>query len=168
MEDQQAQNPQPAQPPVQQPVVYSSMPDKQGSNGSKKILMIAAIAVVILIVGLVLFLVTRSDTKKPTTSTQEFTVSSVAESAEIQVTKDSFSPATVRIKKDQSVTWVNTDDTVHQIASDPHPTHTIIPELFSDPLNKDESFSFSFDSIGTYTYHDEMNPLGMQGTIIVE
>jgi plastocyanin len=90
------------------------------------------------------------------------------DTAEITISKDGFSPATIQIKKGQSVTWTNTDDATHQVAADPHPTHSSLSTLVSDPLSKNDTYTYPFEKAGTYTYHDEQNPLKFNGTIIVK
>ena len=37
----------------------------------------------------------------------------------------------------------------------------------SDVLDPNDSFSFTFENTGTFTYHDELNPSKFKGTIIV-
>ncbi len=92
-----------------------------------------------------------------------------AESALVSVNDKAFEPATVKIKVGQGVTWTNDGKKNHQIASDPHPTDDALPELNDDiPLEPGDSFSYVFDEAGTYTYHDELNPLEIVGTVIVE
>ena len=159
MEDQQSSN--------QQPVVYSSMPENGESKSKLKI--IGIVLALLLVLALIVFFTVQSHTKKTASTTKaNYKTSSVSEAGLVTISKDGFSPATLKIKKGQSVEWTNKDDALHQIAADPHPTHSSIPELFSDPLNKGESYAFTFDTSGSFTYHDEMNPLTVLGTIIVE
>lgn len=85
----------------------------------------------------------------------------------VTINKDGFEPATISITKGSQVTWVNKDGQPHQIASDPHPAHSLLPDLFLDePLTTDSSFTFTFEKEGIFTYHDELNPLKLQGVVI--
>jgi plastocyanin len=87
----------------------------------------------------------------------------------VSVTEEGFSPATIQIKKGESVTWTNVSGGVHQIASDPHPVHDNLPGLFSEEaLQPDDSFTYQFEDSGTFTYHDHLNPFTFQGIVIVE
>jgi plastocyanin len=86
----------------------------------------------------------------------------------ISITGSGFIPKTVKIKTGDTVTWTNTDSAPHQIASDPHPTHTAVPGLLGDPIDKNETFSFTYEKTGTFTYHDELNPLSITGTVEVD
>jgi plastocyanin len=85
------------------------------------------------------------------------------------VSDTGFTPETVKIKKGQTVQWMNEDATPHQIASDPYPSHTLLPHLVApEPLGQNESFNFTFEDSGTFTYHDDLNPADFKGTVIVE
>ncbi|MEM4296531.1 MAG: cupredoxin domain-containing protein [Candidatus Anstonellales archaeon] len=94
----------------------------------------------------------------------------------INITSSGFIPDTIKIKKGQAVKFVNVDTNKHWPASDVHPTHNVYPEKGGcigskfdacKPLQKDESFIFVFNEIGTWDYHDHLNP-GLKGKIIVE
>lgn len=59
------------------------------------------------------------------------------------------------------------------VATDPHPDHTAYPEFdvlranggkYPEPRN---DFSFTFDKVGTWTYHNHTNPTD-KGKIIVK
>jgi hypothetical protein len=64
----------------------------------------------------------------------------------------------VVVKVGTKVTWSNQDGTQHTTTSD--------TALWGSPiLNPGKSFSFTFTSAGTYTYHCEIHP--MTGTVIV-
>lgn len=86
---------------------------------------------------------------------------------EITIQDLAFSPAIINIKKGTKVTWTNLDSVSHQIKSDPHPGHTDLPRLSSDPLNYSQAYSYTFDKAGKFGYHCEIHP-NMQGWVIVE
>ena len=87
----------------------------------------------------------------------------------VSVLDESFQPETISIKKGESVTWVNNSDNNHMIASDPHPQHETLPGLYSpEQLKPGDAYTYTFSESGTYTYHDELNPLRVKGTVIVE
>lgn len=87
--------------------------------------------------------------------------------AQVKITDQGFIPATLLVKKGTQITWINTDSRPHQIASDPHPLHNLISSLYQDKPTSG-SYSFIFTKVGTYTYHDETNPLKYHGTVIVK
>jgi plastocyanin len=119
------------------------------------------IAVLLVIVGVSAWSVTRKEKEVP------LPASSNVVNTQVDVSTDGFSPATITIKKGTTVTWTNIDDDVtHQIASDPHPTHTSLPGLFSPILDTEQKYSYTFDKTGTFTYHDESSLLS-SGTVYV-
>ena len=89
--------------------------------------------------------------------------------AQITISSKGFLPQTLLVKKGTKVTWTNTDKKPHQIFSDPHPSHSKLPALNqAKPLTPNSSDSYTFTTIGTFTYHDEENPLKFKGVVIVE
>lgn len=88
--------------------------------------------------------------------------------AQVTITDKGFSPATIKVKKGSQVTWTNLDKAPHLVASDPHPTHTLLPGLESPVLLSNDSYSFIFEKVGSFTYHDHLNPYKFKGTVIVE
>lgn len=97
------------------------------------------------------------------------TASSQSQSSGAKVTVDDsgFNPKTVTIKAGQSVTWQNNSGTTIDIASDPHPTHTILPDLRSNALANGKSYTFTFTKAGSFGYHDHLNT-SMKGTVVVQ
>jgi len=81
--------------------------------------------------------------------------------AAIAIDNFAFTPASLTVPAGTKVTWTNHDDIPHTATSaDP-------PQLFhSGPLDTDDSFSFTFDKPGTYTYFCALHP-HMQGTVVV-
>ncbi|OGZ44908.1 MAG: hypothetical protein A3C84_00975 [Candidatus Ryanbacteria bacterium RIFCSPHIGHO2_02_FULL_48_12] len=85
----------------------------------------------------------------------------------IRMTKNGFEPEEVTIQKGMRVTWVNEDSVPRWPASNLHPTHGIYPEF--DPLEgipPGASWSFVFDRVGSWRFHDHLLPQ-MKGTVYV-
>lgn len=146
------------------------------SHDKRKLWFAITIFVVIAATAVALLLLTRNETQDATKrvaieeATEDITVSIIDENISPSGnTPGGFSPATIKIKKGQSVKWVNNSGALHQIASDPHPAHDTLPGLFApDPINSGDSYTFTFDQAGTYTYHDHLRPFDLKGTVIVE
>jgi plastocyanin len=94
----------------------------------------------------------------------------------VEITKEGFVPRTIKIKKGEAFAFVNKDDKGHWPASDYHPTHGLYPEKGGcisskfdacKPLSKNENFTFVFNEIGQWPYHDHLNP-SLTGEVIVE
>ena len=128
-------------------------------------LALVLIAVVILALAFLGFLFLTGGKKPPVV--EKPAVTKIASEAQVEITKDGFSPETIQVQKGTQVTWTNKDSSPHQVASDPHPTHTNLKGLVSDSLTQGDSFSFIFEKEGTFTYHDHLNPLKFKGTVIV-
>src|SRR5690348_10003656 len=76
----------------------------------------------------------------------------------VSITAFTFEPAEMTIDAGTSITWVNTDGVPH--------TSTGLSRLWGGVLTTDESFTYSFDTPGTYPYFCEIHP-AMVGSIIV-
>ncbi len=91
-------------------------------------------------------------------------------SAEATVTYDNegFSPDVLRIKKGTAVSFHNTSGDDLWVASNPHPTHTGYLNFDAkEAMGSGEMYIFTFNRIGTFSYHNHLSP-SKQGTIIVE
>jgi plastocyanin len=72
---------------------------------------------------------------------------------------NSFSPNPVEVKVGETVTWINDDSGRHTVTSK--------DGVFdSGMMGKGQSFSFTFDKAGEYSYHCEPHP-SMVGTVVV-
>lgn len=71
---------------------------------------------------------------------------------------DGFAPATITIKKGETVTWTNNDDMPHTVEFD---------DEESNELSRGDTFSKQFDSVGTFSYECGLHS-NMTGTVVVE
>jgi plastocyanin len=71
-----------------------------------------------------------------------------------------FDPASVTIKVGESVTWTNQDPTNHTVTADKG-------EFKSSDIANGATFTFKFDTAGTYAYHCSIHP-SMTGTVVVQ
>ncbi|MBI2107135.1 cupredoxin domain-containing protein [Candidatus Woesearchaeota archaeon] len=79
----------------------------------------------------------------------------------INIKSYAFSPAEIRIKKGDTITWTNNDAVSHTVTSDSG------SELNSEALSQGESYSHTFNAQGTYEYYCKPHPF-MKAKIIVE
>lgn len=84
----------------------------------------------------------------------------------VTIQNNQFNPPLAEVAVGQIITFQNLDSTAHQIASDPHPSHSILPDLFSPQLYKNQTWSYTFKSAGQFGVHLEDNP-SVLGKIIV-
>lgn len=96
-------------------------------------------------------------------SAQTATVTSEANALAIEIKDFAFTPATIKIKAGTTVTWTNKDSVQHNVVADKESSDAPKSEL----LAKDESYEFTFNKPGTYSYHCSPHP-NMKGTVIVE
>ena len=81
--------------------------------------------------------------------------------------EDSFEPETLTIQKCTKVILKNQDKVPRWPASNLHPTHGIYPEFDPlEPVDPNKEWSFVFDKVGSWKYHDHLSP-SVRGTIIV-
>lgn len=79
-----------------------------------------------------------------------------------------FSPAVLRIRKGESVTFQNNTTGSLWIASDPHPAHTNLPGFDAlGGIAQGEIYTYTFTKLGTWSYHNHAQ-VSHRGTIVVE
>jgi amicyanin len=96
-----------------------------------------------------------------TTSTQPESTEAV-ETNVVDIKDFSFVPSKIKVKKGTTVTWTNQDSIRHDINPDKD------SDIFkaSELLAKGETYSVTFDTVGTYTYHCTPHPY-MKGSVEV-
>ena len=85
----------------------------------------------------------------------------------VNYTANGFEPNSITIKAGETVTWTNKDTDDMWVASNPHPTHTDYPgfdALKNIPPNG--TYSFTFTKVGTWGYHNHLNP-SQKGEVVV-
>lgn len=100
----------------------------------------------------------------------------------VEMVSAGFNPKTISISRGETVTFINKDSTAHWPASNLHPTHTTYPGSSIQKcgtadeaatfdacksLAEGEQYSFTFTRVGTWPYHDHLNP-SKSGVIVVK
>lgn len=143
---------------------------------NKKVLGLIVTVVVVLAIGGLLLVSGGDDNQSATPSNQSSTESSethsdggasqdeagVAETETVNIQDSAYSPANIRVKKGATVTWTNQDSIQHDIMPDEESDNFKASEL----LSQGESYSFTFNEVGTYTYHCTPHPF-MKGSVEV-
>ena len=78
----------------------------------------------------------------------------------MSISNFAFDPADLTVKVGQTVTWTNNDPFAHRLVGDKG-------EFDSGTMAGGATFSFTFKSTGTFTYHCTIHP-SMTGTVIVQ
>ena len=144
------------------PAAFSDQPVAAPVKKKKTGLFVVIGAVLVIVTAAILYFVNPGGVFPSLTDESD-------EGVVVMITDTGFSPETVKIKKGQTVEWLNKDGTPHQVASDPYPDHSTLPHLFAEqPLAQNDSFTYTFEDAGTFTYHDNLKPVDFKGTVIVE
>lgn len=117
--------------------------------------------VILFVTLMVLSLLYASCAPSPATTSvtsQTDTTTTGASGAAISIEGFAFNPQSVTIKAGTTVTWTNNDAAGHDVKSD---------DFASPIMAKGETFSFKYETAGTYEYICGVHP-SMKGTIIVE
>jgi plastocyanin len=145
---------------------------------SKNNIIAIVVVLVLLIAGVLLFTSSNYSTltnnnpgpqNTPTGSVSGNTVT-------VAYTDSGFSPKTVTVKKGDTVVFVDNASDAFRVASDPHPLHNGYPttggcvaSTFDSCSNiaPGQSWPFVFDIVGSWGYHNHLNP-SEKGTVIVQ
>lgn len=77
----------------------------------------------------------------------------------ITIQNSSFNPDQLNVTIGTAIYWVNKDSVPHKVVSD--------NGVFESPnLNPGDNFDYTFNNVGEYRFHDDLNP-SMKGTITV-
>lgn len=76
----------------------------------------------------------------------------------VEIRSGRFTPSELKIKKGDTIVWTNFDSSPSWPASAIHPTHQVYPGFDAlRGLKTGESYSFTFDRVGSFRYHDHLN-----------
>jgi plastocyanin len=142
--------------------------------------LLGVIAAIIVVAGVGFVLMNKADKSVPATNTTQTTTTRPAEETEtnnqtpantaseaklaatVNIQDMAFTPQKVTIKKGGTVTWTNQDSDRHDVTPDNESSGFTGSEL----LDKGESYEFTFNEVGSYSYHCSPHPQ-MTGTVEV-
>jgi len=158
---------------------------KKNSGSGVIISIVIVAAIVLIILGISFFSKknTQDEIPEENLSPQENIISETPEITEhfVEITLEGFVPKNLEIKQGEKVTWINKLATESRPASNFHPTHTNYPSSSiimcgtaeekntfdaCRNLKKEESYSFIFNEVGSWEYHNHLQP-SKSGRIIV-
>lgn len=135
----------------------------------KKSLPVVVVIVVVGLIGLGLYLrpsISKNATKNPqadAATVSDLPIKLNLYQAQIAISSRGFTPVSVKVKKGDSVAWIRKDGSMHLVVSDSGPASF----KGQGPLQFNDMYLTTFNTVGTYTYHDQLNP-SLKGTVIVE
>lgn len=114
--------------------------------------------IVVVLVLLVGYIVVKNSYAPSSNQSSQTAPSQTVAPNTVVIKNFSFQPSDVTVKAGSTVTWTNEDDATHTIKSS---------GFNSQELKKGDTFQFTFNTAGTFTYNCGIHPT-MVGTVIVE
>jgi amicyanin len=103
---------------------------------------------------------TSNDTSNNNVSQNPPSSSQATSSKEVSIADMAFSPANITVKKGTTITWTNNDSVGHDVIADSGNGPN------SQILQKGQTYSFTYDIAGTFSYHCGVHP-SMKGKVTV-
>jgi plastocyanin len=132
-------------------------------------LVVGLLALVILGAGIIWLIVNKSATPANNNSSSNTSSSSSDQTQSgtvaVVMQNKAFSPQHIKVKKGTKVTWTNNDSVRHNVVADDASNAAGLP-TDNTLLGKGESYSFTFNTVGTFAYHCVPHPF-MTGTVEV-
>jgi plastocyanin len=98
-----------------------------------------------------------------------FSSSSSGADVTVEMTADGFSRQEITIKRGQTIEWINRDQDFRWPASNVHPSHEKYPDFDpKEPIAPGQSWSFTFDQVGEWQFHDHLKPYFVGTVSVVE
>lgn len=141
-----------SQPPV--------APEKKPNSKKRLIAVAATMLIALAAIGISVAVLFKTTGVETTASEQD---------AQVNITTSDFDPAVITIKKGQNVVWTSQDKDPHSLSiSSQNPPKELEGFGSDEPLANGESYSYTFDVVGTFTYQDPQSPEKFQGTVVVK
>ena len=105
----------------------------------------------------------QSDTNNSSNDTNQ-TSTETAATDSVTIRDYAFSPATITVKVGTTVTWTNQDSVRHDVVSDDGSADGPSGPL----LAKGETYKFTFNKAGTYSYHCSPHPYMKAKVVVTE
>lgn len=128
------------------------------SSKVKAIIGFVVVAVVVALVVIFVVLRMPSNTNSSTTTSTK----SAVESNTVSIKGYAYMPATIKVKVGTKVTWTNEDNVKHTVTANDDSAVKFGSEL----LAKGETYSYTFNQAGTFSYYCLPHPY-MKGTVVV-
>jgi plastocyanin len=104
---------------------------------------------------------TSTTTTTTTTTTTSTTTTIPAVTHYVNITEKVFMPVDLKINKGDTVVWTNNDRSPHTITSE------FGGELASEPIERGDNFTHTFNATGNFAYHCKFNGAKMNARIVV-
>lgn len=138
------------------------------------IIIVAIVVLVIVVVGIALYQQSitpatestdGSNQTEPTPTNGNASPDTPVSSSSVEIRDFAFSPSDITVEQGTTITWTNQDDVGHNvIAADENNAGGLPTD--APLLSQGESYSFTFNELGTFAYRCQPHP-DMQGTVTV-
>ncbi len=136
---------------------------------------IPIIIAIVVIVGVGIFLTNKKSSDKTSSTSSSSSPSDMSNmpspqpnpsqtpesTNKVSISNFNFSPATITVKKGTTVTWTNQDSIAHDVQETDGKTG---PK--SGSLSQGQTYTFTYDTAGTFNYHCSFHP-EMIGKVVV-
>lgn len=125
-------------------------------------LIIIGIVIAVAVVGTTIYFATRNNTNDTMTNMNSQSSSTNTEATDkVMIANFAFAPSNITVKKGTTVTWTNNDSMVHDVTEidgqdGPH----------SGNLANGQTYTFTYNTVGTFKYHCSIHP-SMTGSVTV-
>lgn len=137
------------------------MTNDTSSPKKKRLLFAGAVVLLVAIIAVGAVLLHNPSSKEDSASA--VAISSTV--ADVNVSATGYMPQTITVKQGQQVTFTNSDSTPRQLTADA----TALPGFSTvEPLDQGDTYTYIFDTKGTFKYYDASDPTHFVGTVIVK
>lgn len=115
--------------------------------------------------------ITTTPASEPLTTlgTEPSVTGSVMGKTSVSYGADGFSPKSLTVKKGTSVRWINKGNGSMWVASAVHPTHQLLPGFDQlKSVGNAGAYEYTFDKVGTWKYHNHVNPSDTGSVVVTE
>lgn len=106
---------------------------------------------------------THNASDMPARQSETSTNETIQESNAVTIENYAFNPANITVKKGTTVTWTNNDTAEHNVEFDEKPS---TGDQEGPLLAQGETYRFTFDTVGTFSYICSPHPY-MKGSVTV-
>ncbi|OGG03912.1 hypothetical protein A2W14_05585 [Candidatus Gottesmanbacteria bacterium RBG_16_37_8] len=150
---------------------------------NKKFLIIILLITVIIMAGVSFF---KSKSQKPISKISPLNINNSSklppevesaiqsegiyqETFNVNYSDKGFTPQEVTIKLGSAVTWTNNSKKSMYVASNDHPSHDLYPQFDQlSAVGNSGQYSFVFDKVGSWGYHNHASPSDTARVIVTE
>lgn len=137
-------------------------------SGSSLGLWLSLLIILIVLVGGYILVMRKSTTPTQTNNTVKVTEPNQKQTVvEVSYKDGEFNPNKLTVKKGTTVKFINQSNDQMWVASNPHPVHTDLPGFDElEATGNRGSYEYAFIKVGTWGYHNHINP-SSKGSITV-